>query len=213
MARPNLGALLVVAVAALLYRIIASPPALDRAAFLAAYGGGSALVTGAGRGIGKEFARTLGALGFDLVLVSRREDTLVPTAEEIRQEFGVNVRTVVARFGDTGAEEAVMAATAGTEISLFVNNHAATDMLHAEGGCNGTTRRYWVNEPLQSHLDQTSINYASLLKLTHHYARAQASRGKGGIILVSSSSAMKTMPFLAQCADGHCRLYFFAGCA
>ena len=38
----------------------------------------------------------------------------------------------------------------------------------------------------------------SILKLTHAYARKQAEAGAGGIILSSSTSSLKPMPFLVQ---------------
>ena len=181
------------------HRLLAPPPALDRAAFKQKYGGGTAVVTGAARGIGAAFARQIAELGIDLVLVSWRKETLRPTVDAIRKQYGVKVTAVVAKFGDPDAEEAVLRATADLNVSLFVANHAPTNKMY-ESKCDnvGLKRRYWVNERLEDHLDQASIGYVSILKLTHAYARKQAEAGAGGIILSSSTSSLKPMPFLVQ---------------
>ena len=43
--------------------------------------------------MGLEFARGLGARGYDLILVSNRENELTEAASALSSEFGVNVRT------------------------------------------------------------------------------------------------------------------------
>ena len=50
-----------------------------------------ALITGASSGIGKEFARYLAELGYDLIIASRRTDKLNELKDELS---GVNVRVV-----------------------------------------------------------------------------------------------------------------------
>ncbi|MBQ6253189.1 MAG: SDR family NAD(P)-dependent oxidoreductase [Bacteroidales bacterium] len=52
-----------------------------------------ALITGGGSGMGLEFARGLGVRGYDLILVSNRENELTEAASALSSEFGVNVRT------------------------------------------------------------------------------------------------------------------------
>jgi short-subunit dehydrogenase len=48
-----------------------------------------ALVTGAAWGMGTEFARQIGALGLNLVLVDIRADELAQVAGEVRKSSGV----------------------------------------------------------------------------------------------------------------------------
>ena len=55
------------------------------------------LVVGASTTIGAEFARQLARRGFGLILVARRERLLEKLARELRQELGVDVRTVADR--------------------------------------------------------------------------------------------------------------------
>src|SRR5512137_1543877 len=54
-----------------------------------------ALVTGAAWGLGTEYARQIGALGLNLVLVDIRADDLRRVAEEVRSKGGVEVKAVV----------------------------------------------------------------------------------------------------------------------
>ena len=56
-----------------------------------------ALITGGSSGMGLEFARGLGARGYDLILVSNREDDLQVAASGLGSELPVKVRT---RFQD-----------------------------------------------------------------------------------------------------------------
>ena len=61
--------------------------ALDKERF-----GPWALVTGASSGIGKEFARQIGASGINIVLVARREDLLKEVGVEFSKRYGVEHR-------------------------------------------------------------------------------------------------------------------------
>ena len=54
------------------------------------------MITGASAGIGGRFAKLLGREGYDLVLVARDESRLRATAEELKNEFGVECEILVA---------------------------------------------------------------------------------------------------------------------
>ena len=159
------------------------------------------VVTGAARGIGAEFAEQLGGLGFDLVLVSRRMETLKPTADRIRSKYGVKVTTVVAEFGSEDAVEKVITATQDMEIGLYVNNHAATNLLDKNSKIDASVRRFWVNEPLGLHLKQVEVNYVDSIKLIYHFANRMKKSRRGGIIAVGSLSGVAATPFVAQYAS------------
>jgi len=76
-------------------------------------GKGTAVVTGATRGIGRELARLFAATGHDVALVARTESDLAETAAEFRDRFGVETETVAADLTEPEAPERVRAATAG----------------------------------------------------------------------------------------------------
>jgi len=84
--------------------------------------GKTALVTGGSRGIGKAIAATFVRCGANVMIVSRKEDSLRAAAEEI----GGNIAYLAANTGDVDSAEKVVTATLekfGT-LDIFVNNAA-----------------------------------------------------------------------------------------
>ena len=55
-----------------------------------------ALVTGASSGLGREMARILSRMGYDIIAVARRKDRL----EELAAELDTNIEIVVADVTD-----------------------------------------------------------------------------------------------------------------
>ena len=84
--------------------------------------GKTALVTGGSRGIGKAIAATFVRCGANVMIVSRKEDSLRATAAEI----GGNIAYVAANTGDVDSAESVVEQTLAKfgAIDLFVNNAA-----------------------------------------------------------------------------------------
>src|SRR5512136_1838490 len=83
-----------------------------------------ALVTGAAWGLGAEYARQIGALGLNLVLVDIRADDLQRVAEEVRKSTGVEIRPVVTDLSRLEFVETLRQNTEGIEIGLLVSNAA-----------------------------------------------------------------------------------------
>jgi NAD(P)-dependent dehydrogenase (short-subunit alcohol dehydrogenase family) len=130
-----------------------------------------ALVTGAGKGIGREIARTLAHCGATVIALSRSEADLVSLAQEIPCE------TIVADLAD--ADAAREAALRAGEIHLLVNNAG-------------------ISIP-QSFLDTTveafdatiAVNVRAALIIAQVVATGMIRRGEGGAIVnVSSQSSM-----------------------
>jgi NAD(P)-dependent dehydrogenase (short-subunit alcohol dehydrogenase family) len=84
--------------------------------------GKTALVTGGSRGIGKAIAATFVRCGANVMIVSRKEDSLRATAAEI----GGNIAYVAANTGDVDSAESVVEQTLAKfgGIDIFVNNAA-----------------------------------------------------------------------------------------
>ena len=83
-----------------------------------------ALVTGAGSGIGRCYARRLAGLGYNLMLAGNSAAPLQATADEIRANSGVEVRTVSMDLARVEAAEELFAYTqaAGLKIDVLVND-------------------------------------------------------------------------------------------
>lgn len=82
-----------------------------------------AIVTGTSRGLGQYFARALARSGADLVLTSRRKETLQPFEEEVKK---LGRRTVALEL-DVTSQESINAMAAAAEeafgkIDILVNN-------------------------------------------------------------------------------------------
>ena len=84
--------------------------------------GKTALVTGGSRGIGKAIAATFVRCGANVMIVSRKEDSLRATAEEI----GGNIAFMAANTGDVDSADKAVAATIEKfgSLDIFVNNAA-----------------------------------------------------------------------------------------
>ncbi len=85
--------------------------------------GKTALVTGASRGLGQQFARTLAGAGADLAITSRTRNSLDPFADEIRS-VGRRVATVELDLRNQHSIEAAVADALSQlgQIDILVNN-------------------------------------------------------------------------------------------
>src|ERR1700712_5570885 len=54
----------------------------------------NALITGATSGIGYELAKIFAENGYNLFIVATNENELQTTADELKQQFGINVETI-----------------------------------------------------------------------------------------------------------------------
>ncbi|WP_375756813.1 SDR family NAD(P)-dependent oxidoreductase [Corallococcus exercitus] len=83
---------------------------------------GTALVTGTSAGIGAVYARRLAALGYDLVLVARREERLKALAAELTAAHGIRAEVLRADLTVHADLQRVAARAAGEDITLLINN-------------------------------------------------------------------------------------------
>lgn len=141
-----------------------------------------ALVTGASDGIGRAMASQIAASGLGLVLVARREDRLEALAAELVERFGVETRVVPADLATTDGVLQVIEAVDDLDLGLFVAS--------AGFGTSGP----FVEGPIERELEQLRVNCAALLALTHAMARRFVSRGRGGIVLMSSLVGFQGVP-------------------
>jgi uncharacterized protein len=137
-----------------------------------------ALVTGAAMGLGAEFARQLASRGLNLVLADINAGKLEATAETVAALSGVQIRLVVCDLSSPEGPASLIEATQNLEVGLLVNNAGVSALGH------------FLDVPLDKHLEILQLNARAPLMLAHHYGLKMRKRGKGGIIFVSSGSAM-----------------------
>lgn len=139
-------------------------------------------------GLGAEFARQLAERGLNLALLDVNGKALGETAEHLRSSFPVEIRTIVQDLSQADFFDKVLAETEHLEIGLLVSNA-------------GISALGWFLEiPLEKHLQELAINVSAPMTLAHHFGRLMAARGRGGIILLSSLSAVQGTALVANYA-------------
>jgi uncharacterized protein len=136
----------------------------------------TALITGAGGGIGLELSRLLAADGCDLVLVGRDRARLERVAQELRTRHGIAVRCEARDLADPGAALNLwqdLGATA-ERLDILVNN--------AGVGLYGR-----LDERALAEIDRmVQLNVAALTALTRLALPAMRARRWGRILNVAS---------------------------
>ena len=144
-----------------------------------------ALVTGASRGLGRCFARTLAARKQNLVLVARSGEKLQTLADELRTAHGIQVASIPFDLAamDAGQLLADELTARGLEIDLLVNNAGFGDQGR------------FLELPLGRQLEGINLQNATVVELTHRLLPAMIERKQGAIITVSSMAGFQPIPF------------------
>jgi uncharacterized protein len=145
---------------------------------------GTALVTGASSGIGRQLARQLAADGCDLVIVARRTGLLEQLAADLRTAHHVSVEILTADLTSPAglAETKDRLAQQARPIELLVNN--------AGFGSEGS----FADLPAGSIAGQVSLNVMALVALTRAVLPSMLRRGHGGVLNVSSVAGFVALP-------------------
>ena len=154
-------------------------------AFVSKYGPW-ALITGASEGIGKGFARHCAQQGLNLLMIARREDVLETAAQEMRDEYSVEARTLSLDLTSPGCMDQIKAFSRDAEVGILVNNAAfsfPSEFLKVKAG---------VLEKM------LNINVNLSVMLNHHFGGLMTERGNGAIINVSSKTGIIPMPYFAM---------------
>lgn len=160
---------------------------MDASKFVSKYGPW-ALVTGASSGIGLAVAHQLAALGLKIVLVARRQATLEQHAQDLMNRFGAETRIVALDLAIEDSIDRIVSATSDLDVGLLV----------AAAGF-GTSGRF-VDDDIGEQLEMMRVNCMAVAELTHVFARRLVTRGRGGIVLMSSLVAFQGVPGAANYA-------------
>ncbi len=160
-----------------------------------------ALVTGAGRGLGRSFAEQLAALGCAIGVHGLRENgpaeygegtTLTETAREIGAKY--NVKTVRV-LGDLSVMDDVARIVSTVEAELgpldILVHNAGGDIAAAGGKPNPNDAVYIKEVDVRSVLDR---NLMSTIFVCQQAARGMMERKRGRIVTISSIAAFKGIP-------------------
>jgi len=151
-----------------------------------------AVITGCTGGIGEEYAKQLGELGMNLVLVSRSKAKLDALERDVRAKYGVNTMVIVADFTDSRVlpEIARQIKASGIDVGVLVNNV----------GILGPHFQPFLELDAKIAEDMITVNITAATMLCHHMLPDMISKGKGAIINISSMASYMAMPYLAEYA-------------
>jgi short-subunit dehydrogenase len=147
-----------------------------------------ALVTGASRGLGAEFARQLAERGLNIVLVATNAGLLQSKAAELERGHGVQTRTVALDLSREDILTQLAPTTDPLNVGMLVNNAGVSRV-----------RPFLDHSPDQL-VHQLHVNARAGLMLAHHYGAKMAERRRGGIIFLSSGSALHGTAYAANYA-------------
>lgn len=153
-----------------------------------------ALITGAASGMGREYARRLALMGYDLVLVDINGKGLEETESIVRHEVGMSVSLplrdgfkvirVVQDLSQTDAADRIYAHTeaAGCEVEVLINN---AGVMYCQGIAE-------TSEKMLKLIMMVHMN--TPLMLCRKYVPAMKERGNGYILNISSLAECMSWP-------------------
>ena len=144
-----------------------------------------ALVTGASRGLGRCFARTLAAQNQNLVLVARSGEKLAVIADDLRAKHGVRVETISLDLAQSGAGERLAdeLTARSLHIDLLVNNAGFGDQGR------------FIELSLERQVQMITLQNATVVELTHRLLPSMIEQKHGGIITISSMAGFQPIPY------------------
>ena len=106
-------------------------------------------------------------------------------ANELRQQFGVEVRTAICDLGAPAPYKALEDAVGGFDIDVLVCNHMFTP----------ADTPPILDMPLDIHSRMIDINARAYTNLIHRFGREMRERGRGAIIIVASGAGLTSAPY------------------
>jgi len=141
-----------------------------------------ALITGASSGLGRDMARILSDMGYDLILVARRKTKL----EKLQKELKTNVEIEIMDISSTFNCMQLYNKHKKDDIDIVINN--------AGFGIFGE----FVSINIDKELDMIDINIKTVHTLTKLFLTDFRKKNKGYILNVASSAAFMPGPLMAS---------------
>lgn len=139
----------------------------------------TALITGASSGMGRDMARYLASISYDLILVARREDRLFELKEELK---GVDVKIIPLDLSKAENCFKLYDEVKDDNVEFLINN--------AGFGAYGK----FSEVPLEKELELIDTNIKALHILTKLFIKDMIKRNKGYILNVGSAAGFLAGP-------------------
>lgn len=145
-----------------------------------------AVIAGASDGTGAAFAEQIAATGGNVVLIARRQPELEKLGARLAAQYGVEYRVLVLDLTQPDAAKQILDACEGLDVGLFIMNAGIGDPPGA-----------FVDSDLESCRVAVSLNVEFVMHTMHGFGARLRDRGRGGMLLMSSSAALGGRPYLA----------------
>ena len=146
-----------------------------------------ALVTGGSSGIGFAYASVLAKKGYNILIVSNQEEENEKSATQLREKFGVDVRTLFADLAHEDSAQQVFdfCQREGIQVDVLVNNAGMYyfDLI--------------TQQPLAKTAAMVQLNMTTPTLLCALFGAEMKKRGTGYILNASSITAWMEFPGLA----------------
>lgn len=147
----------------------------------------TALITGASAGIGAAFAQELAVRQTNLVLVARSEAKLQQLAQQLQEQYKIQVDVIVQDLTEPKAAKTVfdIVSQKGLTIDLLINNAGFGeygDFAELDG---------------ERQVEMIQLNILALVDLNHQFLPQMRQRRSGNIINMCSVAAFQPMPYFS----------------
>ena len=140
-----------------------------------------ALITGASSGIGREMAKYLASMGYELILAGRNKDAL----EELQNELDVESQIVIIDLSDEKKTKELYVITRNENIDILINNAGFGDF-----------GKFYETD-INKELEMINTNIKAVHILTKVFLRDMKKRNSGYILNVASIAAFGPGPLMA----------------
>lgn len=148
----------------------------------------TALITGASSGIGKELAIIHAKNGGNLVIVARREKSLLNLKYSLQDEYGVDVEVIVQDLQVDNAAQLIF--------DQIASNNITIDYLINNAGF-GDNQLFKQSDPSRNRM-MMQLNMNALTELTHLFVSYWIeNKICGKIMNVASTAAFQAVPYFA----------------
>ncbi len=144
--------------------------------------GRTALVTGAGNGLGRAIATALAGRGARVVLVGRHEDTLAEVAGSLATD-GASTRVATCDVSDPASVDRLRRELLDEEVSVLVNN----------AGIAGPVKPLVEVEP-EEWDEVFDVNVRGVFLMCRAFVPAMVDRGRGDVVNIASVSGKRPLP-------------------
>jgi len=146
-----------------------------------------ALITGAGKGIGRSMAILLAQKGYNLLLVSRSEGDLIALSAQIKTDYKVKADHLAIDLSGVGAALRVFdwAKSLNVPVSILINN----------AGLGVWGNFHELDLAAQTGMMQVNMN--ALTELSYYFILVLKQQPQAFILNVSSTAAYQAVPTLA----------------